>query len=222
MKKNKAMRLASALLVLTLLTTCAISSTFAKYVTEAKGSDTARVARWGFTQEGTTIVLDDLFKTAYDQNVQGVADVIAPGTTNSVTFGFTYAGTYGSAVPEVAYTFTVSTEGSECADSIKRNRNIQWRLDDDGAWGTWDNMIAAIETLDGDKPNNRYEPQELPDEFKNAGTHTISWRWLFDGTTTIDGGIKAPDNDTDDTTMGNKAELDKVILKITVTATQID
>ncbi|MFR0985955.1 MAG: hypothetical protein ACLSFZ_04975 [Frisingicoccus sp.] len=45
MKKNRMMRLASSLLVLTLLTTCVISGTFAKYTTQAGGSDTARVAK---------------------------------------------------------------------------------------------------------------------------------------------------------------------------------
>lgn len=49
MKKNKTMRLASWLLVLTLLTTCIISGTFAKYVTSDEGDDTARVAKWGVT-----------------------------------------------------------------------------------------------------------------------------------------------------------------------------
>ena len=47
MKKNVMMRVASALLVAVLLSTCAISGTFAKYVTEATGSDSARVAKWG-------------------------------------------------------------------------------------------------------------------------------------------------------------------------------
>ncbi len=41
------MRIASILLVATLLTTCAISGTFAKYVTKASGEDSARVAKWG-------------------------------------------------------------------------------------------------------------------------------------------------------------------------------
>lgn len=49
MKKNKMMRLASWLLVLTLLTTCIISGTFAKYVTSDDAEDTARVAKWGVT-----------------------------------------------------------------------------------------------------------------------------------------------------------------------------
>jgi hypothetical protein len=47
MKKNKMMRLASALLVLTLLTTSLISGTLAKYTTSGNASDTARVAKFG-------------------------------------------------------------------------------------------------------------------------------------------------------------------------------
>ena len=48
MRKNKMMRLASALLVAVLLSTCAISGTFAKYVTSSTGTDKARVAYWGW------------------------------------------------------------------------------------------------------------------------------------------------------------------------------
>ena len=47
MKKTKVMRLLSLLLVMTLISTCAISGTFAKYVTRAEGEDQARVAKWG-------------------------------------------------------------------------------------------------------------------------------------------------------------------------------
>ena len=46
MKKNKMMRIASVLLVAVLLSTCAISSTFAKYTTEFTGTSTAKVATW--------------------------------------------------------------------------------------------------------------------------------------------------------------------------------
>ncbi len=49
MKKNKVMRLSSGLLVLTILTTCIISGTFAKYVTGDKEQDFARAAKWGVT-----------------------------------------------------------------------------------------------------------------------------------------------------------------------------
>ncbi|MBQ3417951.1 MAG: hypothetical protein IJH32_08960 [Ruminococcus sp.] len=47
MKKNKIMRIASVLLIVTLLSTCAISGTFAKYVTTGEAEGTARVAKWG-------------------------------------------------------------------------------------------------------------------------------------------------------------------------------
>ena len=47
MKKNKMMRLASAMMVLTLMSTSVISGTFAKYVTKGEATDKARVAKWG-------------------------------------------------------------------------------------------------------------------------------------------------------------------------------
>lgn len=234
MKKNKAMRLASALLVLTLLTTCAISSTFAKYVTKAEGTATARVAKWGFTQ-AATIELDDLFKNAYsnDDGVETVksavdeVDVIAPGTTNSATFGFTYGGETGITAPEVAYTFEISTTGSTCDDPIKNNTNIQWSLDgvlakaDGKTDGSWDALLAAIEALDGNKTDNKYEPNTLPEAFKNANAneHTVSWQWVFE--TTTGEGQPATQDDTD-TEMGNATDLADVTLKITVAATQVD
>ena len=62
MKKNTMMRVASALLVAVLLSTCAISGTFAKYVTTASGSDTARVAKWDVQISG---IADGLFAKTY-------------------------------------------------------------------------------------------------------------------------------------------------------------
>lgn len=223
MKKNKIMRLASALLVLTLMTTCAISSTFAKYTTSQSGSDSARVAKWGFTDTASQITLTDLFKTAYDKNVTGKADVIAPGTTNKANFAFAYNTTdNGAEAPEVAYTFTVSTEGSKIDDSIKNNPNIQWKLDN-GAWGTWDDMIAAIKALSGTESGTKtYKPGELPVAFKdNTTIHTVSWQWEFEEAA----GATSPtpaEQDKTDTGMGNAADLAKVELHIAVTATQVD
>ena len=97
MRKNRMMRAASALLVAVLLTTSTISGTFAKYVTEASGSDTARVAKWGVEVAG---MADPLFTNQYkDENsdsgfeytVIAVDDVVAPGTANTdgVTFRLT-------------------------------------------------------------------------------------------------------------------------------------
>ncbi len=220
MKKTKFMRAALLLLVLTLITSCFVGGTFAKYTTSAEGSDSARVAKWGFT-EAATIELNDLFKTAYDTTVSAQTDVIAPGTTGSDTFQFTYGGNTDVTAPEVAYTFVVSADESTCADSIKNNANIKWSLDgvlakaDDKTEGSWDALIAAINALDGNKPNDRYEPNTLPDAFNTVGTnvHTVGWEWTFS---------TSEDADTTDTEMGNATDLANVTLKITVTATQID
>ena len=49
MKKNKMMRLASFLLIAVLVSTSAISGTYAKYTTSGFAEDQARVAKWGVT-----------------------------------------------------------------------------------------------------------------------------------------------------------------------------
>lgn len=66
MRKNKVMRLASVLLVLTLLTTSVISGTFAKYTTTGSVADTARVAKFGVVITTSGTLYSD---TYYAQNV---------------------------------------------------------------------------------------------------------------------------------------------------------
>lgn len=96
MKKNNVMRVFSLLLALTLISVCAISGTFAKYVTKVEGEDQARVAKWG-------VVLDvkgNAFSTKYQAHDQAYIDafenaedafsviaenedqVVAPGTSS--------------------------------------------------------------------------------------------------------------------------------------------
>lgn len=97
MKKNRMMRLASVLLVLTLLSTSVVSGTFAKYITTDAQYDTARVAKFGVVAS-----LDgDLFGATYvdvagsnsittysvnggtvSSSVSGEDFVVAPGTEN--------------------------------------------------------------------------------------------------------------------------------------------
>ena len=126
MKKNTMMRLASALLVLVLLTTCAISGTFAKYTSTAAGDDYARVAYWGFGLD-SAIEIDDLFVDVYDGNNDTSVDskdgddVIAPGTKNFKTFKFAYTdnANEGATAPEVAYTFTVDVSDAGTVADLK-------------------------------------------------------------------------------------------------------
>ncbi len=220
-KRNKAMRLASALMVLALLTVCALSGTFAKYVTSTESTDTARVAYWGFS-EPSGISFDDLFADSYT-NVAGSEDVIAPGTTGTATFAFKFANGKDSnnaaiSKPEVAYTFSVSTDGSSCDAAITGNPNIKWKLDS-GAWGTWSDLLTAIQSLSGDASGTKdYAAGELPSGFDTG--HTVSWVWAFDENAADPTGLS--NNDAGDTTMGNAGTLAKTTLKVTITATQKD
>ncbi len=241
MKKVKTLRLASVLLVLVLLTTSIIGGTFAKYVTKAEGTDSARVAYWGF-QSSNSLNLTDLFSPQYTNtkvDANGTVksadgdDVIAPGTSGSAKFAFAYAEIGGTAAvdttaqkveaPEVKYTFTVAVEGT-CADDIKNNPNIQWKLDE-GTWGTWDAMVTAIKNLSGSTDGSgtaTYEAGHLPTAFTTTDNeHTISWQWLFETADNED--TEANENAVQnslDTAMGNKATLDTCSIKITITATQ--
>ena len=197
MKKNKAMRLASALLVLTLLTTCAISSTFAKYVTEAQGTDKARVAYWGFDQAPAETTID-LFDGVYTNvqtsgDVDGFSNVIAPGTEKSTTFAFGYTNykTDKITAPEVAYTFTVIPTIEGDYDELDNNENFKWTLKKGDAtptkYNTVDELLAAIKALSGDPTGTKtYQPGQLPGAFTSADEiYTIGWKWDFADKTTI-------------------------------------
>jgi flagellin-like hook-associated protein FlgL len=80
MKKNVMMRLACFLLVAVLISTSAISGTYAKYVTKDTAMDSARVAKWGVQIDaaGTT------FAEAYDAKAEG-NDPAADKTSTAVT-----------------------------------------------------------------------------------------------------------------------------------------
>ena len=211
MKKITTMRIASILLIAVLMTTCAISGTFAKYVTSATSTDSARVAKWGLGN--ASIEFENLFEAQYTNVTNGTDDmaIIAPGTSGSVSFTFASTG-----APEVAYSFVVDTTGSDCADMIENNANITWSLDQRTGL-TWTQLLAAIEALDGDKT---YAAGELPEAFTDDSgadvQHTIGWAWEFET------GDAANEEDT---TMGDYAadgnEL-VVTLVVTITATQID
>ena len=116
MKKNVMMRLASFLLVAVLISTSAISGTYAKYVTQDSGADQARVAKWGISLQ----VVGDLFGVSYKNGIVPTAvdeddairvqasdyatkgsNVVAPGTLNAEGMSFGLTGT-----PEVDYQIT--------------------------------------------------------------------------------------------------------------------
>ena len=221
MKKTKFMRAALLLLVLTLITSCFVGGTFAKYTTSTTGNDSARVAYWGFNQNASTTI--DLFDGVYTNvkasgKVDGFSNVIAPGTEKTSTFAFGYTNykTDKITAPEVAYTFTVNPTITGDYDSLDANGSFKWTLAKGDAaateYDTVTDLLGAIKALSGDSTGTKiYNPGELPAAFTAADeVYTIGWKWAFDG------------NDTADTALGNSQTLENVTFSITITATQVD
>lgn len=240
MKKNTMMRLASALLVLVLLTTCAISGTFAKYTSSASGNDSARVAYWGWGLAGQQLeidLFDGVYGTTVDSTPTGETgdNVVAPGTTKTTTFAFAYtpkgaevnALTAGAiAAPEVDYTFTVDANITGDYDALDANPNFYWTLKAPAAseatkYQTVELFLAAIEALSGEADGScDYKANTLPTTFTDADeVYTIGWVWEFE---TLDEGVADAAQDATDTAMGNAQDLDDVAFTLSITATQID
>ncbi len=204
MKKNNMMRLASVLLVLVLLTTCAISGTFAKYVTSASVADDARVAKWGVAVTAT----GSLYETEYENDgvvekdlagndiamtvvSSGTDDVVAPGTAKTDGLTFTITGT-----PEVAVnvSFNISnvkdvilpvgeyndyTTGNDTADTFEVTGTayepIVYTLKKGDAEVASGGM-DDIETYLNSIEGNYEANTNLETTF---GTYTLSWAWAF-------------------------------------------
>lgn len=121
MKKNRMMRLASILLVATLMSTCTISGTFAKYVTHGSATDKARVAKWGveITTAGSlfskTYIDSPESDTVLSTVVSSNEDkLVAPGTNSDGTFKFSLKGT-----PEVDTKVAIVITGTDGSTTVK-------------------------------------------------------------------------------------------------------
>lgn len=193
MKKNKMMRIASVLLVAVLLSTCAISGTYAKYTSQITGTDSARVAKWAFQVEEKTASVDanftfDLFKTVNDTDGNTETDItssngdriIAPGTQGEFTIDLKNA---SEVTAEYVVDFTVTNTA---------NIPVEFSVNG-GAWGD----LADVTT-----------PVNMP--VNGTSQVVVSWRWAFNG-----------GNDTHDTELGlNGTAI--LTVEATVTATQVN
>ena len=194
MKKNKMMRLASGLLVAVLLTTCAISGTFAKYTSKVEGTDAARVAE--FTVDSTVDEIDifavskiydtkdnaDFTVKADDTDVaNGTTDgIIAPGTWGEFTFEVTDA---SEVTVNYAIDYTVNEAGVP----------LQWSVD---GGATWTEDLADVSAT----------------VLNASASITVMWKWDYS---------VSADGDTADTTLG-VAGTAAPSVKIEVTFTQVD
>lgn len=237
MNRNRLMKASAFLLVSTMATSCFVGSTFAKYVSEGKGEDSARVAKWGVKVE----VEGDGFKTSYGKNdylsnVEGNTvissteeKVVAPGTKG------TFGGVKISGKPEVAVkvetTATVDLSGWNVANDggfycplkftigEKTINGLDYSKDTAGGESSFEYAIKdAIQKATTKELEANTDLSEVGDGI------TYSWEWPFEGST----GTAAIQDDILDTKLGdNAADGDTgndPTIKITVktTVTQID
>ena len=188
MKKNAMLKIAAILMVAVLLTTCAISSTFAKYTSSANTSAQARVAKWGVN---ATMTLDSLFLDSYvtgDNTVIACnktadaagADIIAPGTYGSATVTANVTGTPEVSV-EVNYSAVLTLEGwgEYCPLVFYVNGS---KLDADGTTAT---LKDAVEEAIADLSITA----EANEDLSTLDDILIEWEWPYE--------VSSANNDND-------------------------
>lgn len=232
MKKNIAMRVAAILFILTMISTCAFSTTFAKYVTSANTEDSARVAKWGVvispqapTRSAFSATYEKTDTTCtFTNTVDGGSEkVMAPGTGGSLIY-FDVTGSPEVAV-RVSYNSTVEISESwedgdgnyYCPVKFTVTYNSKSTVVDGftctSATDLASKLKAAIDACTGD-----YEARTNLQTAKACDLN-IAWEWAFEtGSTDIE---KAANN-VKDTFLGNLATAPKVSLSVTCTVTQID
>ena len=220
-KKNVLMRSAGLLLVLVLVTSCFVGSTFAKYTVGGTGSDTARVAKFGVnvTASGTMFAkeyaTDDRNAGTITKSVISTDKVVAPGTKGNMA-SMTLTGT-----PEVAVRVSYAvnkfelkgwtTDGTtEYCPLVFTVGTANYKIGDAGITSVsdlQDKVKAAITAYSKDYEAN------IDLSGVGADSLKVSWAWEFEG------------DDAKDTALGSRAAEDKaatVELEITTTVTQID
>lgn len=180
MKKNAMLKIAAVLLVAVLLTTCAISSTFAKYTsTDSSSEASARVAKWGLVVDAT--LKDGFGKSYVDGNKivssAGTDNVVAPGTNGKITLAATYSGS-----PEVSY--------SVVCDATVNTGSVPIVFTYDGQEYNASQIAAKIEEVFSKANVNPATAANT-----NNTTMVIDWAWDFED--------DDPDGSIRDNALGN-------------------
>lgn len=202
MKKNAMLKIAAILMVAVLLTTCAISSTFAKYTaTSGLSTDTARVAKFGVKVDTNVTTLfagaykdEPVVTSVTDDNttVKTTVDVVAPGTKNTLTAASTITGT-----PEVDVTVAYSVNVTISEDWLDKDGDAYFPVIFTVNGATYG--LEGMKDSEGNTPTNSFattallaagikEAIELKNATYQAGTTlesqaanklSISWEWAF-------------------------------------------
>ena len=231
MKKNSTMRVAALLLALTLMTSCFVGGTFAKYTTAGESQDSARVAKWGVTvvADGThtfggnyfAVANGNVLHAAYDANTDTVKSeggkVVAPGTKG------TAAGLTINGQPEVdtKVTFDATVTLSGWQDTAGYYCPLVITVT------TVNNGVTVVTPIYGMVYANPADfaaavaaEVEKATAYFEAGTAIddeslkIDWEWPFEGGYGQDNGR--------DTNLGDAAIPATITIAVTATVEQVD
>ena len=231
-KKNVLMRSAGLLLVLVLVTSCFVGSTFAKYTVGGTGKDTARVAKFGvtITAEGAMFAeeyaTDDKAATTITNSVVSTTDVngqrdkvVAPGTKGNMS-SITLNGKPEVAVRVEYKVNTFELTGWQTGDDDATTEycplvftvsDKTYKIGDTGI-DTVDKLEAAVKNaIEGCS-----QSYEANTDLSTADVKvpSVGWEWAFEG-----------NDDAKDTKLGDRAAAGNaatVTLEIATTVTQID
>ena len=237
-KKNVLMRSAGLLLVLVLVTSCFVGSTFAKYTVGGKGTDTARVAKFGvtITAEGTMFAEeyatdDGDVKEIITKSVVSTEKVVAPGTKGNMS-SIVLAGKPEVAVRVEYKVNTFKLTGWQTGDDAAATEycplvftvgDKTYKIGDTGI-DTVDKLEAAVKNAIEGCSQNYEANTDLSTANTNVKVPSVSWAWAFQG---ADNGASTTAYQTDakDTKLGDRAaegNAATVTLEIATTVTQID
>lgn len=221
MKKNWMLRAGVLMLALTLMTSCFVGGTFAKYVTSGDSTDTARVATFGVNVQATGSTFATSYEThdsSYTQANSVISNwgdnVIAPGTKGDMTSA-TITGTTEVAV---RVSNTAEVELSEAG----------WKDDEDGFYCPLVVKVGET-TINGINCTSQaefagmienavatYTKDVAPNTAIDMDTLDISWEWPY---------YYSAENDVKDTYLGTQAaggNNSTISITVTTTVTQID
>ena len=230
MKKSVLFRIALVMLVLTMVTSCFVGGTFAKYVTSKTGADSARVAKFGVGVTVTGETFAEVYENKENGNTAATTastkitvdaednkEVVAPGTKGNM-FAIALTGTPEVDV-EVKYEAIVdlgdnwkdADDKYYCPLVITVGTSSVYGLGFDSA----DAFEAAVENLIADH-TAEYDANTDLSVTTNVAVPSVSWEWPFS---------TSPENDVKDTYLGDQAAAGNaatVALTVKATVTQID
>lgn len=217
MKKNFAMRVAACLLVVTMLSLCMVSYTYAKFTTTDTGHDEARVAKWGVV---ITLADFDMFETNYNDSVtsQNTDKLVAPGTEGELA----YTGLSGQPEVDVEVKFEADLQLTGWTVDGEYYCPLEITVGDDTYKGTDYNSSAEFEAAVEDAIAAYTENYDVNTILENVDAPEVSWKWLIETGSTAE---EKAANNAKDTALGKAAangNAATIKLILTATVTQLD